>query len=1042
MTTWEYKGCWKQQSGLCVRTTMAAGAAEIPLPPDAADEKGGDQLKSKKMSVRLVSVLLAAFLASQAFPMTAIADTEVQGSEEAAALTLTAVDALDAVNGEGTAPLYVEQATYSDYYDTYAGEHRPDQEIMVRGTSCTAWNYDEDADVSVGSCGAEYSQENKDDVLIWNAADGTVSYKITVPETGVYCMELSYLPIPSNMANIEFSILIDGKTPYDTASRATLNKVYVNDGEIELDSRGNQVRPSQKQIGMWKTTPLMDVDGLFSDPLIFYLEEGEHELTLDIVKGYFALEYLKFYNPDALPSYAEYKNSVDSSVTAENTPSTLLRIEGEAAAYKSDSTLYPTADNSSYLASPSNPAKTVYNTIGAGNWTKAMQTITWEIPAEELPEDGWYKIGMKARQSSMRGFYSNRRMYVDGQVLCEEMNQIKCYYDTEWQVIAPTDENGEDIYVYLEGGQDHTIALEVMPGEIGESMRVLDAAVLDINTYYRKILMITGPSPDKYTDYYVHEKIPELLDEFQRLSDDLKRIKKEIETLADSEGSEAAALERMYIVLDSCIEKPLRIPDYQSQIKDNITALSAWMYDYRGQPLEVDYLEIASADQEFSSVKENVFKSMGFGWQRFYSSFFEDYTNLTDDMGEDSINVWVSLGRDQAMVVKSLVDSEFSPNHDANVAVNLVVGGVVEATLAGKGPDVALFLGGEFPVNLAARNLLVDMKQYPDYEEVAARFQQYATTPYTYEDGVYGMPLTQSWAMMFYRKDILSEMGFTGPPETWDDIIDMLPALQRNYMYVGLVLPVVAGVNATISAATESGHTFATLMLQQGMNYYNEEQTMTNFDSIEAVQAFEQWTDLYTKYGFEQTYDGFSRFRTGEYPIVISDYSFFNQLTVASPEIKGLWGFTQIPGTLQEDGTVSHAVNSTSSGAVIFNQCEDKEGAWEFIKWFTSADVQVAYGTQIEGLLGQLGRYTPANTEALQQISWSKEEQAILLNAQSDLREIPIIPASYAVTRNIMNAFRETVNNAENPRDTLLWYNRDINTEITRKRENLGLSTD
>ena len=36
-----------------------------------------------------------------------------------------------------------------------------------------------------------------------------------------------------------------------------------------------------------------------------------------------------------------------------------------------------------------------------------------------------------------------------------------------------------------------------------------------------------------------------------------------------------------------------------------------------------------------------------------------------------------------------------------------------------------------------------------------------------------------------------------------------------------------------------------------------------------------------------------------------------------------------------------------------------------------------------------------------------------------------------------MNAFRETVNNMENPRDTLIWYNRDINEEIARKRENL-----
>jgi len=976
-------------------------------------------LKNQYKSMRFLGVFLAACLAVPYIPHPV----------PAAAVNEAAVQTVE------DAPLFVAQKSYGTYYDTYAGAHRPACDIMVQGHAYTQLTSDTLDAVSVGSYGEQYGEEARNNILIWNAADGSVSYRVDVPETGVYCMELSYLPIPSHMADVELSIRIDGEIPYDTASRATLNKVYVNDGELRYDSKGNQMRPSQKQTGKWCNTLLKDVDGLFNDPLIFYLEEGTHTVTLDIVKGYFALEYFKFCNPAPLPTYEAYAGQVEAAVDRDNTPSTLLRIEGEDAVYKSAATLYPTTDNASYLASPSNPAKTVYNTIGKDNWTKALQTITWEIPAQ--PEDGWYKIGLKARQSTMRGFYSNRRMYVDGEVLCEEMNQLKCHYDTDWQVITPQTADGEALYVYLTGGQPHTVSLEVIPGEIGESMRVLDDAVLEINTYYRKLLMITGPNPDQYTDYYVHEKIPELLDTFQRLSDDLKRIRQDIETLAGSKGSEAAALERMYLVLDSCVEEPIKIPRYQSQLKDNITALSAWMHDYRGQPLEVDYLEIASADREFSSVKEQLLPSLQYGWQRFYSSFFEDYTTLTEDTGEEAINVWVSLGRDQALVVKSLVDSEFAPEHDANIAVNLVVGGVVEATLAGKGPDVALYLGGEFPVNLAARNLLVDLTEFDDYDEVAERFHEQATVAYQYDGGVYGVPLTQSWAMQFYRKDILSELGYAAPPETWEDIIDMLPALQRNYMYVGLVLPA-----ANVSAATESGHTFASLLLQQGMHYYNPMQTATTFDSVEAVQAFEQWTDLYTKYGFEQSYDAFSRFRTGEYPIVVSDYSFFNQLTVASPEIKGLWDFTMIPGTMREDGSISHAVNSTSSGAVIFDKCKDKEGAWEFLKWFTSAEVQTEFGTQIEGLLGQLGRYTPANTQALQQLSWSKKEQETLLAAHSELQEIPIIPASYAVTRNIVNAFRETVNEHENPRDTLLWYNRDINTEITRKRENLGLAAD
>ncbi len=984
---------------------------------------------------RILSALLATLVLAQSTMLSAFAETSDSSDEDTVTLTLTEVE-----DEEEEEPLYVEQDTYSDYYDLYSGEIRPDAEIMVRGTSFTSWNYETGEDVSTGSYTSD-SGEARDDLLIWNTAEGTVTYTVTVAETGIYCFYFSYLPIPSTSSTIELSILIDGESPYDTASRATLNKVFESDGDITTDSKGNQVRPSQVQTAQWQECYLADVDGLFNDPLIFYFEAGEHEITFEIVKGYFALEYFTLSNPEDVATYAEYTASIDTSVTVESTPSTLIRIEGEDAIYKSDSTLYPTTDNSSYLASPSDPSHTVYNTIGSGNWNQALQTITWEISGDELTNDGWYKIGIKSRQNEMRGFYSNRRVYVDGEVLSEELDQVKFYYSTDWEVVSLTDEDGDYIYIYLEGGVDHTITLEVIPGEIGDAMRQLDAAVLDINTYYRKILMITGPSPDKYTDYYVHERIPELLEEFERLSTTLKEIQASIEELAGSSGSEAASLERMYLILDKCIASPLKIPDYLSQIKDNITALSTWMCDYRNQPLEIDYIEIASADQEFSSVKENLLKSASFGWQKFYASFFEDYTTLTDESDEDTINVWVSLGRDQAQVIKNLVESEFVTETGISVSVNLVVGGVVEATLAGKGPDVALFLGGEFPVNLAARGLLVDLTQFDDYEEITERFQENATVPYQYDGGSYGLPLSQSWAMMFYRKDILSELGFTSAPETWDDLIDMLPALQRNYMYVGLVLPVVSGTNATISAATESGHTFAALLLQSGVSYYNESQTETNFDSIEAVQAFETWTDFYTKYGFEQTYDGFSRFRTGEYPIVIADYTFYNQLSVASPEIKGLWDFTLIPGTVQEDGTVSHAVNSTSSGAVIFNKCSNIEGAWEFIKWFTSTEVQVEYGTQIEGLLGQLGRYTTANVEALSQLSWSKSELETLLAAQSELEEIPIIPASYAVTRNIMNAFRETVNNNENARDTLLWYNRDINAEITRKRENLGLDT-
>lgn len=978
-------------------------------------------MKLKKLYQRAAAVVLSCVTAFGGAGLQVFAGDESNDEYIVSEETLAAMES----DYYAIEPVDSGTLSFGDYRSIYSAENRPEKTIGIKGKEYASIS----GDMYVGSYSADGIE--KDEALIWRENGGEVLYNINAEESGIYCLNIDYCPLESNSQFIEISMKIDGKLPYDTASRITLDRVWVNEHDIYKDSKGNEVRPIQIQKEMWQNCWVGDADGLYGEPLFFYLEEGGHEISFSSERSQFVLESFRFANPEDIPSYDDYASSVKASVTKETTPSRIFRIEGEDAVYKSDPTLYPVYNNTDYLVSPSDPRKIVYNTLGGENWKNALQSVTWNISKEDIGNDGWYKIGIKARQDQMRGFYSNRRIYIDGKVVCDEMEQVKFYYDNDWNVVSP-ESDGNHIYVYLDASVDHTITLEAVPGEIGGSLGRLEDVVSDLNTYYRKVLMITGPSPDKYTDYYVHEKIPELLGEFSRISGELKQIQNDIESLSGSKGSEAAVLENMAVILDKCVDKPLKIPSYLPQIKDSVTSVSAWMREYRGQPLEVDYIEFASQDKDFTSCKRKILKSAEFSLKAFIGSFFEDYSTLSDVTGEEAIEVWVSLGRDQAQVIKEMTENQFIREYNVPVSVNLVTGGVVEAALAGKEPDIALFLGEEFPINLAARGLLTDVTQFGDFTEVTERFQENAMTHYTYNGGVYGLPVSQSFPMMFYRTDILSELGYTEPPETWDDLIDMLPAIQRNYMSVGLVLP-----QNDISPATEAGHTFAMLLLQKGKNYYNEDQTASSFDSIEAVQAFEQWTDFYTEYSFEQSYDAFSRFRTGEYPIVIANYTFYNQLSAASPEIKGLWDFCQVPGTVLEDGTISHAANSTGSGAVIFSKTQNKENAWEFVKWFTETDTQVQYGRQIEGLLGTIGRFDTANLEALAQLSWSEKELARLRDQQEELIEIPITPASYAVTRNIMNAFRETVNEKQNPRDTLIWYDRDINDEIERKRENM-----
>lgn len=976
----------------------------------------------------IASALALALCASASVP--AFADSEA--ADDSTLGTQATAD--DSATGDGSSAATtgtdsIRQTSYTNYVKKYTDAARPDKTVEVLGK-----DYDPasvtDAQITVTTVDGE------NDVMQWANQEGSVSWTVNIPETGVYNIKMIYEALESNTNNVEFSLLIDGESPYATASRITLSKRWINESEIKQDSRQNDIRPGQISTPCWQETPLEDIDGLFNEPLEFYMEAGEHTITFESEKAEFAVKSFTFYQYEAPAAYTAPSDSDLTQAQGQK-----ITLEGETAAYKSSRTLYPTADKSSYLTSSANgssPTKTRYNTIGSGSWTQSTQTVTWEFNVDKA---GYYKIGIRGRQDQMRGMYSNRRLYVNGEVPCLEANQIKFYYDTDWSITTPKSENGDDLYFYLQAGTN-TISLEAVPGEIGEIMGNLDELVYNINSYYRQIRQITGPDPDEYNNYMIDTAIPSIVPDFKEYAKTLRDKKAEIEKLSGSGGTEAETLEKMAIVLDKCIKKPDLIPEMMSQIKDNITSVSSFVNQYREQPLEVDMIEVATSDQDFTSCDKSFFGSLGFGFKGFIGSFFEDYNALSDE-DESAMECWVMLGRDNAEALQQLISSEYNPTAKTKINLKLVQGGIVEATFAGKGPDLALFMGGDFPIQLAARGVLTDLTTFSDFDEVKSRFADDATVLYQYNGGTYGLPCDQTFPMLFYRSDILSEYGIDPATDlnTWDGLLNCLPTLQRNYLEVGLILPVMTSTGGTtqVSAITEPGNTFAMLLLQQGLNYYNEEQTKTTFDTQEAVNAFDTWTKFYTTYSFQQTYDAFTRFRTGDMPVVIQNYTFYNQLSVAAPEIKGCWGFQPVPGTVQEDGTINHAANSNGSGAIIFTKAADQEGAWDFIKWFTSTDAQVKYGNNIESILGTMGRYATANEEALQQLSWTTSEVNLLLDQLNSQVEIPIIPASYGVTRNVMNAFRAVVNDYDNARDTLFWYNKDINDEITRKLEDLGL---
>lgn len=74
--------------------------------------------------------------------------------------------------------------------------------------------------------------------------------------------------------------------------------------------------------------------------------------------------------------------------------------------------------------------------------------------------------------------------------------------------------------------------------------------------------------------------------------------------------------------------------------------------------------------------------------------------------------------------------------------------------------------------------------------------------------------------------------------------------------------------------------TFAMLLYQNDGTFYTEDQKKSALDSEISMDAFKRWTQFYTNYKFPLKADFPNRFRTGEMPIGIADYTTYNMLTV------------------------------------------------------------------------------------------------------------------------------------------------------------------
>lgn len=962
-----------------------------------------------KYCSRFLSLFISAGIILGEIPMTALASADAQNIDQ----TYAAEDLLSIVR---------DTTDYESYLQEHAAGNvpMPEEEIVIDGN-----DYYEKSDDF-------YSEDDG----LCTLEEGFVTYKFDVPQDCFYNIKIDYYPTEGKNNSIERIVYINDEVPFENAEYIEFSRVWEDAEEISRDSRDNDVRPRQSEHAMWLDAYISDSDGYYQEPFEFFFSKGTNTITLESSKEPMKIGKITLTRCEDVPSYQEYLESYAQQGIDGATSNISLKIQAEDALYKSDSTLYPIADRTSPVSEPYSPSKTRLNEIGGTNWKTVGQWISWEV---EAPESGFYTLALRYRQNINTGVTVVRSLSIDGEIPFKEASELKFLYKNDWQMkrLAPNANSTDyDPYTfYLEKGT-HEIKLEVSLGsELSEIIRRTDLTISELNRSYRQLLMIIGSSPDTMRDYQLETKAPEALSILKTQYQEIKQIRELISIYTEGAGSSSfATIDNLTNQLEKMINDPRTIAKQWSAFKDNIVSLGSWELSMKEQPLEIDYLMLCSPDTALPDAEAGFIAKIVHEIKQFAASFVEDYDSIGEVYGEDSLEVWILAdgsnvtsmtggGRDQATVIKQLADNYFVPDSGIPVNIKLVNKDVLlSATLAGEGPDVALNVAGKEPINYALRNAVADLTQFDDFEEVTGWFHENAFEQFTFDGGVYALPQTMSFHVMFYRADILKELGLE-VPNTWDEFYEALSVIQKNNMNVGIF---------------PDYTTFAMFLYQHGGSYYSEDGTESGLNTEEAVDAFKQWSGNYVNYKMPVTFDFANRFRTGEMPLAIGDYTNYNYLSVFAPEIRGLWGFTVVPGFETDEG-MDRSVSAWETAAIIMETSEQKENAWEFLKWWMSTETQSDYGNEIESVLGVSGRVATANLEALENLPWSSKDYRQLLRQMQEVKAIPEIPGSYYTERNIKNAFYTVYNNNEDPRETLQDIVKTINSEIDAKRKEFGL---
>lgn len=859
----------------------------------------------------------------------------------------------------------------------------------------------------------------------------TIKFNVNVPITSLYQIYLDYYVLPESRLTPNIDIRINGNTQYNEMFKIDLDVDWKPDEELKYDRYGDQIVTSSYLVEKWRTDyGLLDPNRFYFEPLFFKLERGDNEISITMNEGHMLLgDVVLKVETEHVPTYAEYRAKFSQS---KQSLKQMIKLQGETMDLKSSRSI-----TAKYMRNPSvTPYKyknRIFNVLDGSSFSNPGDNVTYSFA---VPETGFYNIAIKYYLNLNNGIPSNRRILIDGKVPFKELNNYTFKYQTKWKNEVLSDASGKPFEFYLEKGT-HTITIEVDVTKVKKVYHDLLDILERIDYLAIQINNLTGGVDDSsHRNWHITTYIPNLVSDLEAISEDIAEASRDIRaSLGEDRLTILTELRIAKKYIDDFIEDPEDIPEEMSKFNEGVGSaygrINAILSPLIYSPLNIDCLYIYN-DVKLPKPNVNIFVRIIESIKAFFYSFFDPKYNEKQVVDDDTIEIWVNKSRLYVEVMQQKIDEEFTPKTGIKVLLSIMPdeNKLILANAAGTTPDGAIGVSHGRPFELAIRGVIADLRQFTCFYDLAAEFNPNTFVPYIYDEGVYAIPETQSVRLLYYRIDILEQLGLT-PPDTLQEVVSMLPVLQKFDMNFFHPLG---------SDISYKGFDVTTPFIYQfGGDLYNSETMTTIINRGGAFEAFEFMTDLYTVYNLPvNTSNFFQHFRNGKLPVGVADQNMYIQLKYAAPELAGQWGVLPIPGVMNDKGEVERWDPTYGSSSIIFNDSKKKEKTWELIKWWSSADVQADFSYMIQSVLGDRFLYMTANIEGFKESAWPSDSKDDILEQWKWIRATGRVPGDYLLERELSNAYNRVIFENVNARIAVDEAIPIINRELRRKLEEFG----